>query len=78
MQSSQVAGLSGSVPRWASGNLDAPAASSEPAPALFPQPTPINADVSPSAMSAAMSSIEQASQQQQQQVGLATAAPSLQ
>ena len=53
----QVAGLSGSVPRWASGSLDAPADSSEPA--------PINADFFSSALNAAMSSIGQPPAQQQ-------------
>ena len=56
--------MSGSVPRWASGNLDAPAAASEPAAGVPAQPAPINADLFSSAMSAAMSSIGQPTQQQ--------------
>ena len=64
----RVAGLSGSVPRWASGNLDAPSSSAAPAPSAAPPPVPIDADLFSSAMSAAMSSIgQQPSQQQQQQ-----------
>ena len=64
----RVAGLSGSVPRWASGNLDAPPSSAAPAPSAAPPPAPIDADLFSSAMSAAMSSIgQQPSQQQQQQ-----------
>lgn len=62
----RVAGLSGSVPRWASGNLDAPPSSAAPAPSAAPPPAPIDADLFSSAMSAAMSSMGQQPQQQQQ------------
>ena len=55
----RVAGLSGSVPRWASGSLDAPAMSAAAAGG-------IDAQLFSSAISAAMSSIGQAPQQQVQ------------
>jgi hypothetical protein len=56
----RVAGLSGSVPRWASGSLDAPAMSAAAAAGG------IDAQLFSSAISAAMSSIGQAPQQQVQ------------
>ena len=55
----RVAGLSGSVPRWASGSLDAPAMSAAAVGG-------IDAQLFSSAISAAMSSIGQAPQQQVQ------------
>lgn len=62
----RVAGLSGSVPRWASGSLDAQQLPAPSAAAAAAAPVgQIGADLFSSAMSAAMSSIGQAPQQQQ-------------